>query len=104
MKLHSEISCKLSVLFILSSMHKSAFNSVPMAPVSTACAKLKVGHFVGNNMYKTPPKFHKAMRGGAPDLCSPLKILLTDWRLIIPSGVTPADLQAHKRSSSTMKL
>jgi hypothetical protein len=33
-------------------------------------------------MYKTPPKFHIGMRGGAPDLGSPLKILFADWRLI----------------------
>jgi hypothetical protein len=33
-------------------------------------------------MYKTPINFHIGMRGGAPDLCSPLKILFTDWRLI----------------------
>jgi hypothetical protein len=33
-------------------------------------------------MYKTPSNFHIGMRGGAPDLCSPLKVLFTDWRLI----------------------
>jgi hypothetical protein len=53
---------------------------------STACAKLKVGHFVGYNMYKTPSNFQIGMRGGAPDLWSPLKILFTDRRLI-PLGI-----------------
>jgi hypothetical protein len=33
-------------------------------------------------MYKTPSNFYIGMRGGAPDLCSPLKILFADWRLI----------------------
>jgi hypothetical protein len=33
-------------------------------------------------MYKTPSNFYICVRGGAPDLCSPLKILFTDWRLI----------------------
>jgi hypothetical protein len=68
---------------------------------STAYAKLKVGHFVGNNMYKTPSNFYICVRGGAPDLCSPLKILFTDWRLIplcgrlftgaVDTGTSPAE-------------
>jgi hypothetical protein len=61
-------------------MYKSAnhFNSHG----STACAKMKIGHFEGNYMYKRPKNLHIGMRGGAPDLCSPLEILFTDWRLI----------------------
>jgi hypothetical protein len=48
----------------------------PMAP--PLVPRLKAGHFVGDNMYKTPLNFHIGMRGGAPDLCSPMKMLFTD--------------------------
>jgi hypothetical protein len=52
-------------------------------------------------MYKTPSNFHIGMRGGAPDLCSPLKILFTDWRLI-PLNV-PTIVVAQSFHNLTLK-
>jgi hypothetical protein len=80
-------------------MHKSANNYILESHGSTACAKLKVGHFVGNNMYKTPSNFHIGMRGGAPELCLPLKIIFTDWHLI-PLDVRMTRVQQLKTKNS----